>query len=207
MNTFEEKAALNAQLREAMRKAIAAHKGIDPDKIFMWDSLADHGITAADIVPILQKVDLSPYRQGLDLSPIIPSEVEEVYGNTRWVSETIDVFAMRLERMISYKVSQSMNRVSDGRATANEISEAVIHGISKILEDKKITLPGEATRIEECHIDNADEFKKVIIEALHWLDVYDLKYDVNTRIPQAWSTKTVAEVAEIVGQIYKEHKQ
>ncbi len=108
MSDFEQKFAVRDLVRQMARNALAELKNIPPENIFMWDYLKDYGITSADIVPLLQKVDMSLLAECLEITPVTTADCEETFGNKKWVDETLGNFADNLHRLISYKKSEAM---------------------------------------------------------------------------------------------------
>ncbi len=109
MSNFEQKFAVRDLVRQMARNALAELKNISPDNIFMWDYLKDYGVTSADIVPLLQKVDMSLFDEGLEITPVTAADCEETFGNKKWLDETLGNFANNLQRLISYKKSEAMS--------------------------------------------------------------------------------------------------
>ena len=106
-NNFEKKYITRQMCRQSIKNAIARYKRIPADKVFMWDMLCDY-ITSADVVPVLQLADINWCNEGLELSPVVAEDVEETFGNERWISKTVGDFANNLPRLISYKKLEAM---------------------------------------------------------------------------------------------------
>ena len=106
-NHFEKKFIGEAMCRQAIKNAIAKYKKIPAEKVFMWDLVGDY-ITSADIVPVLKLADINWCNEELELSPVVADDVEETFGNEKWVSKTVGDFARNLPRLISYKKSEAM---------------------------------------------------------------------------------------------------
>ncbi|MBR4106074.1 MAG: hypothetical protein IKK52_02095 [Alphaproteobacteria bacterium] len=106
-NNFEKKYIRESMCRQAIKNAIAKYKKIPAEKVFMWDLLEDY-ITSADVVPVLQLADINWCNEGLKLFPVVADDVEETFGNEKWVSKTVGDFARNLPRLISYKKLEAM---------------------------------------------------------------------------------------------------
>ena len=112
-NNFEKKFIGEAMCRQAIKNAIAKYKKIPAEKVFMWNLVGDY-ITSADIVPVLKLADINWCNEGLKLSPVVADDVEETFGNEKWVEKTVGDFARNLPLLISYKKSEAMAKEEKG---------------------------------------------------------------------------------------------
>lgn len=104
---FEKKYIGKALCRQAIKNAIAKYLNIPAKNVFMWNLLGDY-ITSAEVVPVLLLADINWCNENLKLSPVVADDIEETFGNERWVLKTVGDFANNLPRLISYKKSEAM---------------------------------------------------------------------------------------------------
>ena len=95
-----------------LRKALANMKNLDPRKILIWNTFGDYDVTNDELFTLIKSVDLTAFNEENQepISEVTLQDVEFIFYDRNWHSETVGSLIPYLMRLVAYKKLLKHNR-------------------------------------------------------------------------------------------------